>query len=202
MQALFESLTSWLLSYKINIVLSTLIIISYLFLRRVAIPKIEHYVEYGRFKTEALVKASATLNWLSGTMSLALIFFIWGFDFKELLALSTGLIALTGAALFASWSILSNITAFFLLLIHRSYRRGNFLRIIDADNYVEGYISEINLFNTKLVSESREIIIYPNNLLIARPTVINPKNRFSVVGKTSEFLINPSASVASREVKQ
>ncbi|MCW9056802.1 MAG: mechanosensitive ion channel family protein, partial [Gammaproteobacteria bacterium] len=73
------------------------------------------------------------------------------------------------------------------LLANRAYRRGDFIRVINIDNYIEGYISEINLFNTKLISENREVIIYPNNLLLALPTIINPKDRYSIVGKTTEF---------------
>jgi small-conductance mechanosensitive channel len=125
---------------------------------------------------------------LYGVVSFSIILFIWGFDFQWLLAVSSGLITLTGVALFASWSILSNITAFFILLAHESYKRGNFIRIIEADNYVEGTISEINLFNTRLITENMESIIYPNNLLIARPTIINPNVRFTTIGKIQEFL--------------
>jgi len=113
--------------------------------------------------------------------------FIWGFNFKILFAFSTGLIAITGVALFANWSILSNITSFFILLIHKSYKSGNFIRIIDADNYIEGQILEIKLFNTKLVSHDGETIIYPNNLLITRPIIVNPVNRYNTIGKTDVF---------------
>lgn len=113
--------------------------------------------------------------------------FIWGFNFKILFAFSTGLIAITGVALFANWSILSNITSFFILLIHTSYKSGNFIRIIDTDNYLEGKILEIKLFNTKLLSDDGEIIIYPNNLLITRPIIVNPVNRHSTIGKINIF---------------
>ena len=187
MHGFFQSLNEWFLLYKLNVVFSIAVILTYFILRRLAIPKLERYVEQGGLKNAVLVKATTTLSLLSGFITIAIILFIWGFDFKGLLALSTSLIALIGAALFASWSILSNLTAFFLLLAHQSYRRGNYVRIIDADNYTEGYISEINLFHTKLISENREVIIYPNNLLISRPTLINPKDHFPPVGKIQEF---------------
>ena len=103
------------------------------------------------------------------------------------MTMSAGLLALLGVSLFASWSILSNVTAFFLLIFHKSYKRGNFIRIIIGENYVEGYISEINLFNTKLISEDKEIIVYPNILLMSHPAIINPRSRYSVVGKVVEF---------------
>ncbi|MGB1582031.1 MAG: mechanosensitive ion channel domain-containing protein, partial [Nevskiales bacterium] len=79
-----------------------------------------------------------------------------------------------------------NITAYVVLLLHKSYRRGNFVRVIDFDNYIEGYIAEVNVFNTRLITEAREVIIYPNNLLISRPTIINPRSRLQGVGKITE----------------
>jgi small-conductance mechanosensitive channel len=174
--------------YAIPFILSLLVIILYYIIQRKVIPKFETYVDQGELHNDALKKAVSTFRLLYGVVSFSIILFIWGFDFQWLLAVSSGLITLTGVALFASWSILSNITAFFILLAHESYKRGNFIRIIEADNYVEGTISEINLFNTRLITENMESIIYPNNLLIARPTIINPNIRFTTIGKIQEFL--------------
>ena len=40
------------------------------------------------------------------------------------------------------------------------------------DNYAEGHVSELNRFSTKLITESREVIIYPNNLVLGLGTAI------------------------------
>ena len=197
MQSFTDPIMQWSITYKINIAISFLIIFCYLVLRRIAIPKIEYHIKRDEFKSDLVKRASAILTLFSGIIAVAIVLFVWGFDFKGLLALSTGLIALTGAALFASWSILSNITSFFLILTQQSYRQGNFIRIIDADNYIDGYIAEINLFNTKLISENQEIIIYPNNLITSRPTIINPKKRYSTVGKTTEFASKSTEALES-----
>ena len=101
--------------------------------------------------------------------------------------MSVGLIALLGVSLFASWSILSNVTAFCVLVFHEPYKRGNFIRVIAGDNYLEGYISEINLFNTKLITEEKEVIVYPNIQLMSNPALINPRTRYKVIGKISAF---------------
>ena len=183
----YESAVEWLTTYKLNIILSLIVILLYLLLRKLVAPKIEAFVEQGQLKEAVSDKANTTLGLFSFVISVAIILLIWGFDFKGLLTVSASILALTGVAMFASWSVLSNVTAFFLLLFNKSYRRGDFVRVINLDNYIEGYISEINLFNTKLISENREVIIYPNNQLVAFPTVINPRDRFSVVGKITEF---------------
>jgi len=189
MNELLTPILEWLYAYKLNIGLSLVVVTLYLAVRRVAAPKIEEYVEQGHLKEIVGDKANTTLSLFSFVISVAIILFIWGFDFKGLLTLSASILAITGVAMFASWSVLSNVTAFFLLLSNKSYRRGDFVRIINLDNYIEGYISEINLFNTKLISENREVIIFPNNLLLALPTIINPKDRFSIVGKISDFKV-------------
>jgi len=189
MNELLTAILEWLYAYKLNIGLSLVVVTLYLAVRRIAAPKIEEYVEQGHLKEIVGDKANTTLSLFSFVISVAIILFIWGFDFKGLLALSASILAITGVAMFASWSVLSNVTAFFLLLSNKAYRRGDFVRIINLDNYIEGYISEINLFNTKLISENREVIIFPNNLLLALPTIINPKDRFSIVGKISDFKV-------------
>ena len=52
---------------------------------------------------------------------------------------------------------------------------------------VDSYISEINLFNTKLITEDKEVIVYPNIQLMSNPALINPRTRYKVIGKISAF---------------
>jgi len=187
MNITFDATLAWLENYSVQLTLSGAVLALYFVLHSTVIPKLESYVEQGALKSQALKKAIYLSRLLYGIVSLSLVLFVWGFDFEWLLAISSGIIALTGVALFASWSVLSNITAFFILLAHDSFKRGTLIRVIEADNYVEGVISEINVFNTRLITENREFIIYPNNQLIARPTVINPKKRYAPVGKIQDF---------------
>lgn len=205
----------WVLLYRFNLSLTLIIFISYLGFRYVAGPRIRAQAEQGRLKDDSITKALSALNLILVLTAIAIIFIVWGFDFRGLLTLSASILAVTGVALFAGWSILSNVTAFFILLGHTSFRRGNFVRIIDADNYIEGYISEINLFSTKLVSEGREFIYYPNNLLLSRPSIINPRNRLDTFGKllppspgsienpetlAKESAANPTIAVANTKI--
>ncbi len=175
-------IVEWALMYKLNIVLTALTFILYILFRRLARPRIREQAEQGRLKDDSISKALSAINIIFSVTAIAVICVVWGFDFKGLLTLSASILAVTGVALFAGWSVLSNITSFFILLGHTSFRRGNFIRIVEGNNYVEGYISEINLFNTKLISEEREVIIYPNNLILARPTLVNPRNRLDTMG--------------------
>ena len=180
---MLESLSAWIAQYALNLALTVVALGSYLALRLIIAPVIRRHAAKGRLKPEVVSRALKTVNILTGIIALATIFLVWGFDFKGLLALSASLLAVTGVAMFAAWSVLSNITAFFILLAHSSFNRGTFVRVIDGDNYIEGFISEINLFNTKLISESREVVIYPNNLLLTRPMIVNPRHKLGTTGK-------------------
>lgn len=189
----------WISLYLVQILLSFAILAFYFVLKRIVFPRLEKLVEVGELRSAALVKAVYLFRVFYGIASICLILVIWGFDFQWLLALSSGIVALTGVALFAQWSMLSNITAFFMLLAHESYRRGNFIRVIEGDNYVEGYITEINVFNTLLKTEKDESINYPNNLLITRPTIFNPVKRYNAIGKVQEFA--PEMAAGARPAK-
>lgn len=186
-QAVLSSFFNILLQYKINIAITLLIIIANSLLIKGLIPIVRSYTRSSRLKPNSLDKARISIRMVTNIISIVLILFVWGFDFNGLMTMSVGLIALLGVSLFASWSILSNVTAFFLLVFHESYKRGNFIRVIAGDNYLEGYISEINLFNTKLITEDKEVIVYPNIQLMSNPAVINPRSRYKVIGKISAF---------------
>lgn len=173
--------------YRFNIIVTFTVIVLNFFISRVVIPRIKKHINSSRLKKGSFDKAKTSLKMLSNLISIALILFVWGFDFNGLMTVSAGLVALLGVSLFAGWSILSNVTAFFLLIFHESYKRGNFIRVISNDNYIEGYIAEINLFNTRLITEEKEIVVYPNILLMSNPAVINPRTRYSVIGKITDF---------------
>lgn len=187
LQAVLSGFLNILLQYKINIAITLLIIIANSLLIKGLIPIVRSYTRSSRLKPNALDKARISIRMVTNIISVVLILFVWGFDFNGLMTMSVGLIALLGVSLFASWSILSNVTAFFLLVFHESYKRGNFIRVIAGDNYLEGYISEINLFNTRLITEDKEVIVYPNIQLMSNPAVINPRSRYKVIGKISAF---------------
>lgn len=177
---------SWSSDNLMSIAWSLVMLFFYLLVTRVTLPKIEEKAIQSNFKSENSQKAAHIMRLVTGIVTISIILIIWGVDFSGLLLVSTSLLTLTGVALFASWSLLSNVTCYFLMLFHTSFRRGNFIRVLDADNYIEGYISEVGLFNTKLVTEDREIVVYPNNLILNRPTIINPRNRWKTVGKVAD----------------
>jgi small-conductance mechanosensitive channel len=95
-----------------------------------------------------------------------LLSFVWRFDIS---VLATSIFAVVGVALFAQWSILSNITASIIIFFTFPARVGDTIRVIDGDNSVEGKITEITLFQISLIDKENNTILYPNNLLLQKP---------------------------------
>ena len=193
-----ERALAWASDYAFSLTLSVLAFASYILLTRLAFPSIEASVDRSNLKESATQQAYGTLRLLAAVVTVAVLLLIWGIDFGGLLVLSTSLLTVTGVALFASWSLLSNVTAYFVILVQSSFRRGNYVRILDADNYIEGYIAEVNVFSTRLITAERETVLYPNNLLLARITVINPRERWQSFGKVAATPRPSSAAEAPR----
>lgn len=181
-----QALLNWTTGYGWQLAATAAVVLVYLVLDRISGPRLEESAEHGRFREEAGMRAVRVARALTGTVGLLFLLAVWGINFGALLVFATTAITLLGVALFASWSLLSNVTAYFILLVQPSFRRGNFIRVIDLDNYIEGYISQLNLFNTTLVTQNREIVTYPNNLLLVRPILVNPRTQLSGMGKLPE----------------
>jgi len=177
----------WIAVNLTSIGITLSIVVVYLSLDRFSTPKLAESVDHGGFKEGSATKAIRIARLLTGFIGLLVVALTWGVEFDSVFIFASTTLTLLGVALFASWSILSNVTAYFVILLHPSFRRGTFVRVFDTDNYIEGYISELSLFNTKFVTENREVIVYPNNLLLGRPALINPRDRLYGVGKLPNY---------------
>ncbi|WP_414828597.1 mechanosensitive ion channel domain-containing protein [Alteromonas sp. H39] len=188
-----RGLIGWVETYQVNLIVSAVCMLLYVAVIRVIIPRLEKNLESSRVKSSSALKGLFVARVIAGVVTFAGVLMAWGVDFSGLLVLSTSIITLTGVALFASWSLISNITAYFILLTNVTYRRGNGIRILDGDNFVEGVIADINPFSTRLVTADRETILYPNNLILTRPVLINPKTSWGSLGK----IVTPSKEAAT-----
>jgi small-conductance mechanosensitive channel len=77
--------------------------------------------------------------------------------------------AVIGVALFAQWSILSNITASVVIFFGFPYRVGDRIKVTDADFDISGTLEEISLFHVLIRTDGQNLITYPNNLILQKP---------------------------------
>lgn len=96
---------------------------------------------------------------------------IWNVEFGGIAVLASSVFAVIGMALFAQWSILSNLTSSIIIFFTFPARVGDKIKVLDGDNSVEGVIKEISLFQIEILDEDKNLILYPNNLFIQKPIV-------------------------------
>ncbi len=123
--------------------------------------------QHRRYRAELLLKI------ILAFVVLCLLLVFWGIELRGLLVLGSSLFAMLGVALFAGWSLLSNLTSFLLMLVQNDCRVGYWVRVIDGANFVEGKIIEMGLINVVLENLDGQRVLYPNNLFITRPVVIS-----------------------------
>jgi len=133
--------------------------------------------KYGRTKEVSVYR----VKYISKTVSIALVIFyslllvnISGLEYSQVSIFLSSVFAVIGVALFAQWSILSNITASLIIFFGFPYRVGDKIRIMDKDDDIYGAIEEITLFHV-LIRRGDELITYPNILILQKGVIKNPK---------------------------
>ena len=169
----------------IQIIISLVVLSFYILLSRRIAPFIYRTIAATMLKEEMNHRAMVVFHILLFLLLVVVLSIIWGVDIKGLLVLASSMIAVVGVALFAAWSLLSNITAFFILLGQRSFAQGVSVRVIDGSNHVEGVIVEVNLFSTVLRTSEGELVVYPNNLIVSRPVVVKQTTAMATLSATA-----------------
>ncbi|ATC95738.1 mechanosensitive ion channel domain-containing protein [Pseudoalteromonas tunicata] len=126
----------------------------------------------GRIDPHRQHRAELLLTSILAIVLLCLVLVFWGIELRGLLVLGSSLFAMLGVALFAAWSLLSNLTSFLLMFIQNDCRVGYWVRVIDGANFVEGKVVEMGLLNVILETSDGHRVLYPNNLFVVRPVMI------------------------------
>ena len=100
-----------------------------------------------------------------------LVCLIMGVGYGEISLFLSSVFAVIGVALFAQWSILSNITASMIIFFGFPYRVGDRIKVTDADFDISGSVEEISLFHVLIRTDAGNIITYPNNLILQKPVI-------------------------------
>lgn len=128
----------------------------------------------GREKRIALRRVQYVQFILTGFWTIviiAVIGIITGFSYKDVGLIFTSIFAVLGVALFAQWSILSNVTASVIVFFFFPYHVGDHVKIVDGEDSIEGIIEEITLFHVILKFDNK-LATYPNSLVFQKAVVI------------------------------
>jgi small-conductance mechanosensitive channel len=122
----------------------------------------EHFLEH---RTNLIIKY---INLLVNTLFIIGLFVIWGVKTDDIFLTVSSIATVIGVAMFAQWSILSNITSGIILFFSFPFKIGDSIKIHDKDFPIEAEIEDINAFHVSLKTKEGEKIIYPNNLLLQK----------------------------------
>jgi small-conductance mechanosensitive channel len=98
-----------------------------------------------------------------------------GINYDKFGFILSTIFTLVGVALFAQWSILSNVTASLIIFFFFPYRVGDTIKIQDDSELLEGCIEEITLFHLLIRRTEGDIISYPNSLVFQKAIIIKPR---------------------------
>jgi len=108
------------------------------------------------------------INLINILVSLIIILIIWGVDQSELAVFIGSLLTVLGIALFAQWSILSNITSSIIIFFNHPVKLDDTIKIIDKDYETEGRVSDIGIFFIILKTKEGDQITIPSNVFIQK----------------------------------
>lgn len=102
------------------------------------------------------------------SICIAIILIIWGVEQEDIAVFIGSVLTVVGIALFAQWSILSNITSGVIVFFNHSVKLDDTIVIIDKDYEIEGRVSDIGLFFVILKTKEGEQISVPSNVFIQK----------------------------------
>lgn len=128
--------------------------------------------DFNQVRTNLIVKYISIALTIT---AIAVLTLIWGVNFKDLGLLLSSVFAVLGVALFAQWSIISNVTAGVIIFFSYPFKIGNTVRImdkeiIDTENPDQNIfvIEDIKAFHLHLRKQNGEILTYPNNMVLQK----------------------------------
>lgn len=166
-----------------KIVLCIGLFVFYRIIKRISNMAIKRLASKKQVKKPRMSFILRCFNVMLAFVFLSLLLIITGIGYGDVTLFLSSIFAVLGVALVAQWSILSNITASFLIFFVFPYRVGDHVRVMDKDEDVRGEIIDITMFHVLIKHDSGNMITYPNNLILQKGVI----KIFSEKNKNTKF---------------
>ena len=167
----YGNIREWLNEHLEWISISIVVILIYLISRKIIKRLVHRHGTKHDFDKSRMLYISKITGLANSIVFGILLGFVWEISLSGLSLYFASIFTVVGVALFAHWSILSNLTASVVLFFFFPYRIGSHIRIQDGDNSIEGLILDIKMFYIEIELEDGRIASYPNNLAIQKPSL-------------------------------
>lgn len=147
-------------------------LIAYMVLTRILSSLIRRFGREHRSAEYRILYVEKTAKIALATVTTLLICVLLGIGYGQIHLFLSSVFAVIGIALFAQWSILSNITASLIIFFSFPYRIDDEIEILEGDKVAcRGKIDQITLFHVIIKDQLGNAITYPNSLILQKPVV-------------------------------
>ncbi|HOX82782.1 MAG TPA: mechanosensitive ion channel family protein [Chryseolinea sp.] len=163
-------------TYKIQITETIIVLVGYIiiyFITKIFINNTLKQTHLQRGRRKIIVKAVHLFSLITTTILLSA---IWGLEQNQIAVFVGSILTALGIAFFAQWSLLSNITSSLLLFFNHPIKIGSTIKILDKDFPFEGEVSDLTYFFVHLKTESGEVIVIPNSILLQKSVLVIERN--------------------------
>ncbi len=157
----FSSLTQ-------EVIATGIVLTIVIFLRIISTKLIRRYAKLSSIMEHRTNLVIKYIHLLINLMAIICLIVIWGVQKKDILFTLSSVTTVVGVAMFAQWSILSNITSGIILFFFFPFRIGDIIQVHDKDFPIQAEIEDIKAFHIYLKTDKGERITYPNNLLLQK----------------------------------
>ncbi|WP_298494741.1 mechanosensitive ion channel domain-containing protein [uncultured Algibacter sp.] len=173
---LFENKETLLSRFESELIISAIVLLSLLIIRFIlhfTITKVakKNGINDARIR---LIRRYITVNLF--IIALLIEAFVFGAQFEDLAVIFSSVFAIIGIALFAIWSILSNITSGIIMFFNFPYKVGDKIEIHDKDFPITAIIEDIRAFQLHLRLDNGDLVTYPNNLMLQKAVTLIEKD--------------------------
>ena len=154
------------------IITAVFVFVIYPVIRLVTYKLVNNVAIFGEGRVKMIKRALNTLIILVLTTVLIT---VWGVQTKNIIVALSSVFAVIGVALFAQWSILSNVTAGIVVYFSLNLKIGDKIKILDKEAPLEATIIDLKTFYVFLETDEGEKIIYPNSLILQKGIAVSKK---------------------------
>ncbi|UTZ29658.1 mechanosensitive ion channel family protein [Vibrio campbellii] len=166
LEQISQYFTAGSIGYKV--LMGVIILIAYRLLKKIANRAILNLAEAKGVKKARLSFIQRCFNVAFLFLFASLFAIVTGIGYGDVSLFLSSIFAVLGVAFIAQWSILSNITASFLIFFVFPYRVGDRIKVVDKDEDISGEIQEIRMFHVLIKHDNGNLITYPNNLMLQK----------------------------------
>lgn len=149
---------------KIDAILSILAVLVYLILIAILSRAINKYGIKKHIAKGKRVKIIRLSRLFLGLITVLILTLIWGLNASDIWIFGSVVFGFLGIAVFAVWSLLSNIFAAYVLFFSEPFQTGDFIIFKDGDNSIKGEVIDMTTFYVKVRLEDGCIANIPNNV--------------------------------------